>query len=138
MSQRINTEGFACPNRDCKYRGVTDSRVHALVGYGHHGQVEPIQDLYYQACHHKFTVRRDTPLYRLKTSTARVALILTALAEGLSMAGAVHTFDHAEATIRRWLQRAGGHAERMHGRFFRNLQLLQVQLDELRTTLRDK
>jgi IS1 family transposase/transposase-like protein len=136
--KRILTEGFACPNPDCKYRGVTDARVNALVGYGHHGQQEPIQDLYCQACHHKFTVRRDTPLYRLKTSAARVALILTALAEGLSVAGAVHTFDHAEATITRWLQRAGAHAERLHGRLFRNLQLLQVQLDELRTTLRDK
>jgi IS1 family transposase len=54
------------------------------------------------------------------------------------VAGAVHTCGHAEATITRWLQRAGGQAERMHGRFFRNLQLVQVQLDELRTTLRDK
>jgi IS1 family transposase len=83
-------------------------------------------------------MRRHTPLYRLKTSAARVALILAALAEGLSVAGAVHTFAHTEATITRWLQRAGGRAERLHIRFFRNLQLLQVQLDELRTTLRDK
>jgi IS1 family transposase/transposase-like protein len=136
--KRVNTEGFACPNPDCAYRGVSDSQVHALVGYGHHGQSEPIQDLFCQACRHKFTVRRHTPLYRLRTSPARVALVLTALAEGLSVAGAVHTFDHAEATITRWLRRAGGHAERMHRRFFCNLRLLQVQLDELRTTLRHR
>ncbi len=37
-----------------------------------------------------------------------------------------------------WLRRAGSHAKRLHGRLFRNLQLLEIQLDELRTTLRDK
>lgn len=136
--KRIRTDGFAFPNPDCQYYGITDSRTHALVGYGDHGQTEPIQDLFCQACRHKFTVRRDTPLYRLKTSAARVALVLTALAEGLSVAGAAHSFEHTDATITRWLQRAGGHAERMQGRLFRNLPLLQVQLDELRTTLRDK
>jgi transposase-like protein/IS1 family transposase len=134
----INTEGYACPNLECQYCDVTDVHMHALVGYDHHGRAEPIQDLFCQACQHKFTVRRHTPLYRLKTSAARVALILTALAEGLSVSGAVHTFEHTEATITRWLHRAGAHAERMHGRFFRNLHLLQVQLDELRTTLRHK
>jgi hypothetical protein len=134
----LHTEGLACPIPDCKYRHLTDSTVHAWVGYGHHGKREPIQDVFCQACPHKFTVRRDTPLYRLKTSAGRVALVLTALAEGLSVAGAVHTFAHAERTITTWLLRTGTHAERLHGRFFRNLQLLQVQLDELCTSLRNK
>jgi hypothetical protein len=62
----------------------------------------------------------------------------TALAEGLSVSGAVHTFGHRERTITTWFLRAGTHAERRHGRLFRNLQLLEIQLDELRTTLRDK
>jgi hypothetical protein len=81
--KRIHTEAYACPNLECKYRNVTDSRVHGLVGYGHYGRAEPIQDLFCQACRHKLTVRRHTPLYRLTTSAARVALILTTLAEGL-------------------------------------------------------
>ncbi len=68
----------------------------------------------------------------------RVSSLLTARAEGLSVSGAVHTFGHRERTITTWLRRAGTHAERLHGRLFRNLQLLEVQLDELRTTLRDK
>jgi hypothetical protein len=84
-----------------------------------------------QACQHKFTVRRDTPLYRLKTSAARVALGLTALAdgyilsgvEGLSVSGAVHTFGHRERTITAWLVCAGAPAKCRHGRLFRNLQL---------------
>jgi hypothetical protein len=29
-----DTEGYACPNKGCAYYGITDARVHALVGYG--------------------------------------------------------------------------------------------------------
>ena len=36
--KRVNTEGFACPNRECTYSGITDARIHALVGDGTHGQ----------------------------------------------------------------------------------------------------
>jgi transposase-like protein len=134
--KRINTQGFTCPNSDCLYH--TDAHHHALVGDVYHGQAEPIQDLRCQACQQKFTVHHDTPMYRLKTSAARIALVLTALAEGLSVFVAVHAFGHRERTITTWLGRAGTHAERLHGRIFRNLQLLHVQLDVLRTTLRDK
>jgi IS1 family transposase len=134
----ITTDGYACPYADCRYHNITDADVHALVGYGHHGKREPIQDLYCEACHRKFSVRRHTALYRLKTSAARVALVLTALAEGLSVSGAVHTFGHRERTVTTWLVRAGTHAEGLHGRLFRDLQLLEIQVDELRTTLRNK
>ncbi len=134
----INTDGYACPYPDCKYHNITDAQVHALVGYGYHGKRERIQDLYCQACRRKFSVRRQTPLYRLKTAATHIALVLTALAEGLSVSGAVHTFGHRERTITTWLLRAGAHAERLHERFFRHLQLLEIQLDELHTTLRDK
>lgn len=109
-----------------------------MVGDGHHGQTSPIQNLRCQACLRKFSVRRNTPLFRLKTAAVQIALVLTALAKGLSVSGAVHTFGHRERTITIWLLRAGAHVERLHGRLFRSLHLLQVQLDEIRTTLRDK
>jgi hypothetical protein len=65
--KRGNTEGFACPNHQCLYSGITDAHVHALVGDGTHGHAERIQTFRCQACHTTFTARRDTPLYRLKT-----------------------------------------------------------------------
>jgi hypothetical protein len=34
--------------------------------------------------------------------------------------------------------RAGVYADRLHGRFYQNLQLVQVQFDELRTPLWDR
>ena len=35
--KRVNTEGFACPNQQCAYFGITEAHIHALVGDGKHG-----------------------------------------------------------------------------------------------------
>lgn len=131
----IDTQGYACPHIDCKYGGITDAAVHALIAYGHHGQLEPIQDLYCQACRRKFSARRHTPLYRLKASSARVAQALLAVAEGLSTRAAARVFSTSETTLRSWLARAGQHSRSQHERFLRGLHLAHVQLDEIRLKL---
>jgi IS1 family transposase/transposase-like protein len=136
--KQIDTEGFACPNLKCRYCGITDAGIHALVGYGSHGKNERIQDIRCQACGCKLTTRRDTPLYRLKTPSQRIGEVLSALAEGLDVAAAVRVFGHAEATIQRWLTRSGMHAQHVHRHLFRNLHLWHIQLDELKTRLRSK
>jgi IS1 family transposase/transposase-like protein len=134
--KRIHTEGFACPNRQCDYCGITDASIHALVGDGKHGQAERIQTFRCQACHTTFTARLHTPLYRLKTPSHQIAMVLTALAEGLDPSAAERVFSYRQATITTWLTRAGKHAELFHERCFRNLHLPHLQLDELRTRLR--
>jgi len=48
--KRVNTDGFACPNQQCPYSGITDAQVHALAGDGRHGQAERIQTFRCQAC----------------------------------------------------------------------------------------
>jgi hypothetical protein len=136
--KRIATQGFACPNRMCIYYQIADAQIHALVGDGAEGKAERIQTLRCQACQTTFSTRRHTPLYRLKTPSHRVAEVLTALAEGLDVSAAVRVFRHRHATITTWLTRAGGHSARLHDRFFRNLHLPHVQLDELRTRLRSR
>lgn len=133
--KRIPTQGHACPNPQCAYHGLTDARVHALVGDGHHGSTDRIQDYLCQACGTKVSSRRDTALYRLKTPSARIGEVLSALAEGLDVRAAVRVFGHGEATITRWLTRAGQQAERLHQRLLRHLHLPHVQIDELRTRL---
>jgi len=134
--KRINTEGFACPNQQCQYSGITDARIHALVGDGTHGPASRIQTFRCQACHSTFTARRDTPLSRLKTPSHHIAMVLSALAEGLDASAAERVFGYRQATITTWLTRAGGHAQTLHERFFCHLQLPHLQLDELRTRLR--
>jgi hypothetical protein len=134
--KRIPTDGFACPNRQCTYFGNTDAHWHALVGDGKHGKAEPIQTFRCQACRTTFTSRRNTPLYRLKTSSQQVAVVLSALAEGLDASAAERVFGSCLATITRWLTRAGKHAELFHEHSFRNLHMPHLQLDEIRTWLR--
>ena len=136
--KHIATHGFACPNPACLYYRITDAEVHALVGDGMHGKHERIQTLRCQACSTTFTSRRDTPLYCLKTASTRVAEVLTALAEGLSVAAAARVFGHSEGTIATWLTRAGEHSATLHDRWFRQLALPHLQFDELRTRLRQR
>jgi hypothetical protein len=134
--KRINTAGFACPNHLCPYFGITDAQVHALVGDGKHGYTEQIQTFRGPACHTTFTSRRNTPLYRLKTPSQQIAIVLSALAEGLDPSAAERVFGYRQTTIITWLTRAGEHAQILHQRFFCHLLLPHLQLDELRTRLR--
>jgi IS1 family transposase/transposase-like protein len=134
--KRVNTEGFACPNQQCPYYEITDAQIHALVGDGKHGRAEKIQTFRCQACRTTFTARRNTPLYRLKTPSHQVAVVLSALAEGLDPSAAERVFGFRQATITSWLSRAGVHAQSLHERFFCHLHLPHLQLDELRTRLR--
>ncbi len=121
LRKRITTEGFACPNPACDYCGITDAARHALVGYGKRRQAQPIQRLRCQACHTVFSCRRGTPLYYLKTAEAEVELVLGFLVEGVDNAVMVRYTGHAEATIARWLRRAGEHSQGWHDQRLRGL-----------------
>src|SRR5437868_14994505 len=108
--KRVNTEGFACPNRECPSSGITDAHIHALVGDGKHGHAERIQTFRGPACRTTFRARRHTPFYRLKTPSHSVAMVLTARACGLDLSEAPRVFGSRQATLAPWLTRAGGHA----------------------------
>jgi hypothetical protein len=97
--KRIDTEGFACPNPQCRYCGITDAHMHALVGDGKHGRAERIQTFRGPACRTTLGARRHTPLYRLKTPSQQVAMVLAARACGLDPSEALRvagrpTSDH--------------------------------------------
>ena len=116
--------------------GITDDQIHALVGDGMHGHAERIQTFRCQACRTTFSARYHTPLYRLKTPSHQIAVVLAALAEGLNPSAAERVFGFRQATITTWLSRAGEHAHTLHERSFYHLHLPYLQLDELRTRLR--
>ena len=131
-----STQGYACPNQDCNYFGIGDECIHALVGYGRHGKTDTIQDLRCQSCGRKFSVRWGTALYRLKTSSAKVALILSLMAEGMDVSALERVFEIKEGTLRTWLTRAGMQADKVHRHFFHHLILHHIQLDELWANVR--
>lgn len=129
--KRSQTEGRACLDRACKYFGVTDERVHALVGNGKRGKRGDIQTLRCQACGSSFSVRRNTPLYHLKTSPDRIEICLWLLAEGVDVSVLVRYSGHVDDTLRRWLARAGQHSRCLHALLFVQLELPYLQRDEL-------
>jgi hypothetical protein len=104
--KRANTEGVACPNQACSYYGISDVLMHAVVSDGSYGKAERIQRWRCQACQTCFSARLHTPMYRLKTPSRQVALVLSALAEGLDICAAERVFGVRQATITRWLLRA--------------------------------
>jgi hypothetical protein len=135
--KRIDTEGVACPNRQCSYFGNTDAREHALVGDGTHGKAEPIQTFRCQACRTTFSARRDTPLYRLKTPSPHVAMVrISRWPKGSTHPPPRGSSVTVRPPSRAFLTRAGLHAQLLHERSFCQLWLPHLQLDELRTRLR--
>lgn len=54
-----------------------------------------------RACGTTFSSRRNTPLYRLKTPSQQIAMVLSVLAEGLDASAAERVFGYRQATITR-------------------------------------
>ena len=109
--KRIHTAGFACPNQQCLYFGITDAHIHALVGYGKHGHTEQIQTFRGPACRTTFSARRHTPLYRLKTPSHQVAMVLTAASRRTGRIRRrtslrLPASDHQHLVVPRWRTRS--------------------------------
>ena len=70
-----------------------------LSGDGKHGHLERIQTFRGLACRSTFTARRHTLLYRLKTPSQQIAVVLSAPTEGLDPSAAERVFGFRQATI---------------------------------------
>ena len=127
----MSSEGYFCSNQSCEYYGIRDEVTHALVGYGKHGLHEAIRDIKCQACGKKFTARRNTVLYRLKSHSGLVEKVLWLQALGVDASALEEVFGVREVTIRTWLCRSGMQGQKLHERFMAELELIHVQLDEL-------
>ena len=134
--KRVNSEGKACPHRCCTYYGISDMYLHALVSNGWRGKSEKIRQWKCQACGCKFSDRRNTPMYRLKSASQFVAQVMTALAEGVDLSAATRIFDYHHTTISRWLGRSGQHSQKLHEHLFRDFICQHLQLDELTTRVK--
>jgi transposase-like protein len=58
--------------------------------------------------------------------------------KGVAAADISELLETSESTIQRWLDRGGQHSERLHAKWFKNLSLQHIQLDELVTKVRKR
>jgi IS1 family transposase len=136
--KKICTHNYFCSNPYCCYYLVTDERIHALIGYGSHGKYECIPDLFCQACESKFTIRKHTLLYRLKTLSKIVFMAMSLLVLGIDTSALQEALGIQESTLRTWLARSGVQSRKLHERFFKDLTLAHIQLDELWAKVKEK
>src|SRR5215471_4864433 len=116
-----DTDGQACMEPSCEYYKDTDGTHHALRWDGTRNKGEATPSLECGACGSKHTMRLGTPMYRLKTTSERVALAAHLAMKGMSIAEISEVLGHSEETVTRWLTRSGQHSERLHESLFKNL-----------------
>jgi hypothetical protein len=105
-NKQITTLGFACPNPDCDYFGVTDQRLHAALEMENAVSTNTFSTgnaIWWRhiVASKRFSSRLHTPLYYLKTVENRIELVLMLLAEGCDISVLVRRSKHCEATITR-------------------------------------
>jgi IS1 family transposase len=133
----IATEGYFCSNECCDYFGITDQNIHAVVGNGKRGKAELIQYLKCNACTDRFTSRKHTMMYCLKTPSEKVGQALHLTVLGIDIAAIQDFSQIRESTIRSWLTRSGEHGQKLHDRFVTGLKPKHIQLDELWASVRN-
>lgn len=88
------------------------------------------------ACNRCFNERTGTVLAGLKTRPREVERVIAALDEGMGVLGVERVFHHAEATVKRWLLRAGRVAENLQRRVFKRVFAGFLQLDAFERRVR--
>jgi hypothetical protein len=84
----------------------------------------------------KFTIRKNTVQYRLKTHSGMVEKILWLFALGLDASAVKEVCGEREITIRTWLWWIGMQGRKLLERFMVKLDLIHVQLNELWTNVK--
>ena len=135
--KRVNTEGFACPNPQCPYCGITDAQVHAAFWRWQAWSCRADPDVSLSGLPHdvQCSTRHSVVSFENPLAADRRG----ALCAG-RRTGSFRRRTRRRATIRppsrAFLTRAGKHAELFHEHSFRNLHIPHLQLDEIRTRLR--
>lgn len=136
VKKQSNTTGFACLNPLCEYFGISNPAIHALVQDCYRGTDGDILQLKCQCCQKRFSSRKGTPLYHLKKKSKEVEMVLWFMAEGVELSVMVRYTGFADATLARWLTKAGQHSSRLHDTLFRGLVIPLAQMDELYARVR--
>jgi hypothetical protein len=91
--KRVNTEGFACPYQQCSYFGITDAHIHAAFWRWQAWPSRAHPDVSRPCLSYHLHFQAQHPLVSSENSiSCRVAVVLSALAEGLDPSAAERVF----------------------------------------------
>src|SRR3989454_2373021 len=115
-----------CPRLACPARGQTGPGT-----IGIHSRKD--KRCLCTACHKTFSATKGTALYRLRTATETVTLVVTLLAPGCPPQAIVAAFGFDERTVASWMARGGVRGQAVQEHLVEQPRDLgQVQADEIR------
>lgn len=116
-----------CPNRACRYYGVTFSEGALVRNGSSHGQRQALC----RACGTSVTLRHGTAYWDLNADPWIFDTAIRALAEGNSLRSTARIVQIDKDTACQWLNRAAQHCRLVMLWLWRDLAVRECQLDEL-------
>jgi transposase-like protein len=134
--KQIDTSMYFCPNKDCANYGRVGAD-NQVIGAGRYGKQET-QLLKCKVCGQRFSARRGTPLFDLKTDEQTFYEVIACLAEGNGIRATARIKNVDKDTVTAWLDRASQHIEAVSYYLMVNLHFEAVQLDEFWSFVKKK
>ncbi len=105
MTPLLDAHGVLCPTPECPGNGAAgDLRVHSRRE----------RRFRCRRCGRTFAATTGTPFYRRHHEAPLLTIVLALLAHGCPVQAIVFAYGLHEDTVRTWLARGGGHAQRLH------------------------
>jgi len=128
LKDRIDTTQFFCPNKTCPNYGQVGPD-NQIVRAGYYGNGEnKTQMLKCKVCGKRFSIRRGTPLFNLKTDEETFYRTIACIAEGNGLRATARIMGLDKDTVRRWLEKAYQHTKKVS---CNGLHFKDISIDEL-------
>lgn len=123
----MDWESLYCPNRRCRYYGYPFSQGQLIKNGSSHGHKQARCG----ACGTNVSIRYGSAYLDLHADPAIFEMAVRALAEGNSIRAAARIIEVDKDTVCAWLDRAAQHCRLVMLYLWRDLHVLECQLDEL-------
>ena len=126
--KQLDTSMHFCPYEDCTNYGKVGPD-NQIIGAGRYGK-QQTQMLECKVCRGRFSARRGTPLFDLKSDEQVFYDVIACLAEGNGIRATARIKGVDKDTVAAWLDKASKHVEAVSQYLMVNLHFDAVQLDE--------
>jgi len=123
----MDWKSLYCPNRCCKYYGIPFKQGQMVKNGSSHGQKQALC----RACGAYVSLKYGTAYLDLHADPAIFETAVRALAEGNSIRAAARIVQVDKDTVCAWLDRAAQHCRLIMLYLWRDLHVIECQLDEL-------